>query len=70
MARIEQIRSMELEEMADFLIRVSDFEPRGIDFCRNKPECRRALEVPVEADMPELPCRECMAAWLREEGPV
>lgn len=68
MTRLDRILSMELGEMADFLLRVGDFEPRGIDFCRNLPECTEAVDaVPADGDESELPCRECMAAWLQEE---
>lgn len=71
MTRLERIRSMESGGMADLLLRVADFEPRGIDFCQNRPECQEALDaVPQEGNEPELPCRECMVAWLQEEAEV
>lgn len=61
--RYDRIKAMGPEELADFLLRVGDFEPRGIDFCRNLPECQAAVDAPVtEDDPPELPCRGCLAA--------
>lgn len=62
--KYDRIKAMGMEELADFLLRVSDFEPRGIDFCRNLPECQTALDEQVEDDPPELPCRDCLVAWL------
>lgn len=68
MTRIEQIRGMELGELADFLLTVGDFEPRGIDFCQNLPECEAALD-----ELGEIPagwCHNCMVGWLLGEADI
>lgn len=63
MKRIDRIRQMTDEELAEFLSKV-DLEDR-LRICpeRSCPD-RAAMASFVD------PCDVCMLAWLREEGPL
>ena len=53
--RIERIRSMSVEEMADKIME-NDYAIVAFDFCQRFDECRE--------DIPEEECRKCLIQWL------
>lgn len=63
MTRIEKIRQMTDEELAEFLSKV-DWEDR-LRICPER-------SCPDRATMAGFvdPCEVCMLCWLREEGPL
>lgn len=63
MTRIEKIRQMTDEELAEFLSKV-DLEDR-LQTCHERP-CPDRAAVTRFVD----PCAVCMLRWLREEGPL
>ena len=63
MTRIEKIRQMTDEELAEFLCKV-DLEDR-LQTCLERP-CPDRAAVAGFVD----PCAVCMLCWLREEGPL
>ena len=53
--RIEHIRSMSVEELADAILERSEIST-AIDFCQNFEQCSE--------DIPESECRECLIKYL------
>lgn len=64
MTRIEKIRQMTDEELAELLM-TGDISER-LTYCAGGP-------CTVDTNFDELPedaCKQCMVRWLREEGPL
>lgn len=64
MTRYEQITSASKEELARFLVRISENE-RELNFCRNLPECIAIADSGGEISQEK--CVRCMMRWLEEE---
>lgn len=64
MSRIEKIRQMTDEELADVLLALDNEQLRG--FCTGAciDESENLDEITQDH------CRACMVRWLREEGPL
>ena len=62
MSRIEKIRQMTDEELAEFLSKVDAADK--LQTCKDQgcPD----PDIPAGVD----PCARCMLRWLREEGPL
>ena len=65
MKRYEQIISASVEELARFLVRLSENE-REFNYCRNLPECMAMADSGGE--IPQEKCVGCMMRWLKEEA--
>lgn len=65
MNRYEQIISASIEELARFLVRLSENE-RELNFCRNLPEC--IAMVDSDGEFPQEKCVGCMVRWLEGEA--
>ena len=63
--RLEQIRCMSLEELAQRLLTLHDGDAGS--YCRMKPECVAALEENRPEIITDQHCLECVKAWLMEE---
>ena len=63
--RLEQIRCMSLEELAQRLLTLQDGDAGS--YCRMKPECVAALEENRPEIITDQHCLECVKAWLMEE---
>lgn len=64
MTRYEEITSASKEELAKFLVRLSENE-RELNFCRNLPECIAIADSGGE--IPQEKCVWCMMRWLEGE---
>lgn len=62
MKRIEKIKSMTVEELADAIMEQNIDE--NINFCKSKEECWEEFEIPKEE------CRKCLIEWLEGEEDV
>jgi len=60
----DRIKSMSVEEMAEFLLRINDID-NSISFCQNKNECNEMLNS--DKEIPEKMCSACMKQWLLQE---
>lgn len=65
MNRYEQITSASKEELARFLVRLSENE-RELNFCRGLPECIAMADSGGE--IPKEKCVGCMVLWLEGEA--
>lgn len=63
--RLEQIRCMSLEELAQRLLTLHDGDAGS--YCRMKPECVAALEENRPEIITDQHCLECVKEWLMEE---
>ena len=63
--RLEQIRCMSLEELAERLLTLHDGDAGS--YCRMKPECVAALEENHPETITDQHCLECVKEWLMEE---
>ena len=63
--RLEQIRCMSLEELAERLLTLHDGDAGS--YCRMKDECVQALEENHPETVTEANCLECIKEWLMEE---
>lgn len=59
----DRIRNMSDEEMAKWLIQMSEGDNR-IKFCKSRPECNADLDE--DREIPQERCAECMLDWLRQ----
>ena len=59
--RIEHIRSMSVEELADVILDREEIST-AIDFCKNLEQCRE--------DVPEGECRKCLIKWLNSSEEI
>ena len=64
MNRYKQITSASKEELARFLVRISENE-RELNFCRNLPECIAMADSGGE--IPSERCVGCMMRWLKQD---
>ena len=63
--RLEQIRCMSLEELAERLLTLHDGDAGS--YCRMKAECVAALEENRPEEITDQHCLECVKEWLMEE---
>lgn len=64
MNRYEQITSASKEELARFLVRLSENE-RELNFCCDLPECMAMADS--DGEIPQEKCVGCMVNWLGKE---
>ena len=64
MTRIETIRQMPVEELAELLM-TGDISER-LPYCEDGP-CTTATNFD---EVPEDACKQCMVRWLQEDGEV
>ena len=57
----DRIRNMSDEELAKWLIQMSEGDDR-IKFCKSRPECNADLDE--DREIPQERCAECMLDWL------
>lgn len=65
MTRFDRLRSMELGEMADFLLKLTDYDER-LGYCQGSAECDRLLDE--DKEITAQMCHNCMVGWLLGEG--
>lgn len=63
--RLEQIRCMSLEELAERLLTLHDGDAGS--YCRMKDECVAALEENRTEEITDRHCLECVKEWLMEK---
>ena len=65
MSRVEQLRAMTDEELAQWLVRLVD-GCGELRYCQDLPECGDDLNA--DREIPLERCEKCMLKWLREPG--
>ena len=65
MSRVEQLRVMPEEELADLMVRLVDGTGE-LRYCRDLKQCWEDLNA--DREIPLERCAKCMLKWLREPG--